>query len=149
MQNNYHNFQGVNRLFVKAFEDYAQRTSKKIDYLPNLEIKDYSVMIDGKNFFDQPIKNNKITYENRKKSGQADNYISGCLLDYTHFRDIYKMIAIDLSKSQALDSDHKAIQQINFAANLDRIVNTRIFFILLEETKETVFDFWQGTVKIL
>ena len=149
MQNNCHNFQGVNRLFVKAFEDYAQRTSKKIDYLPNLEIKDYSVMIDGKNFFDQPIKNNKITYENRKKSGQADNYISGCLLDYTHFRDIYKMIAIDLSKSQALDSDHKAIQQINFAANLDRIVNTRIFFILLEETKETVFDFSQGTVKIL
>ena len=88
MQNNYHNFQGVNRLFVKAFEDYAQRTSKKIDYLPNSEIKDYSVMIDGKNFFDQPIKNNKITFENRKKSGQADNYISGCLLDYTYFRDI-------------------------------------------------------------
>ena len=49
-------FQGVNRLFVLAFEDYAQRTSNKIYYLPNVEINDYNVMIDGKNFFDQPVK---------------------------------------------------------------------------------------------
>ena len=49
-------FQGVNRLFVLAFEDYAQRTSNKIYYLPNVEINDYNVMIDGKNFFEQPVK---------------------------------------------------------------------------------------------
>ena len=49
-------FQGVNRLFVLAFEDDAQRTSNKRYYLPNVEIKDYNVMIDGKGFFDQPIK---------------------------------------------------------------------------------------------
>ena len=48
-------FQGVNRLFVLAFENDAQRTSNE-RYLPNVEIKDYNVMIDGKNFFDQPIK---------------------------------------------------------------------------------------------
>ena len=58
------------------------------------------------------------------------------------------MIAIDLSKQQALDADPKAIQQINFKANLDRAVNTRFYFIL-EEAIETVFEFWQGTVKIL
>ena len=52
--------QGVNRLFVLAFGNDAQRTSNKRYYLPNVEIKDYNVLIDGKNFFDQPIKNNKI-----------------------------------------------------------------------------------------
>ena len=58
------------------------------------------------------------------------------------------MIAIDLSKQQALDADPKAIQQINFTANLDRAGNTRIYFIL-EEVKETVLAFSQGTVKVL
>ena len=53
-------FQGVNRLFVLVFGNDAQRTSNKRYYLPNVEIKDYNVLIDGKNFFDQPIKNNKI-----------------------------------------------------------------------------------------
>ena len=58
------------------------------------------------------------------------------------------MIAIDLSKQQALDADPRAIQQINFTANLDRGGNTRIYFIL-EEAKETIFEFSQGTVKVL
>ena len=57
------------------------------------------------------------------------------------------MIAVDLSKQQALNADPKAIQQINFTANLDRAGNTRIYFIL-EEAKETVFEFLQGTVKV-
>ena len=58
------------------------------------------------------------------------------------------MIVVDLSKQQALDADPKAIQQINFTANLDRAGNTRIYFIL-EEVKETVLAFSQGTVKVL
>ena len=58
------------------------------------------------------------------------------------------MIVVDLSKQQALDADPKAIQQINFTANLDRAGNTRIYFIL-EEAKETVLDFSHGTVKVL
>ena len=75
-------------------------------------------MIDGKNFFDQPIKNNKITYENIRKVAtcQGDDYATGWVLDYVYFRDIYEMIAIDLSKQQTLDSDRKAIPQINFTA---------------------------------
>ena len=56
-------FQGVNRSFGLAFEDDAQRTSNKRYYIPNTEIKDYNVMIDGKNIFDQPVKNDEVTYE--------------------------------------------------------------------------------------
>ena len=100
--------------------------------------------------FDQPIKNEKITYENIKKlaTGQGVDYTTGCLLDYTYFKKFYKMIAIDLSKQQVLDADPKAIQQINFTANLDRARNTRLYFIL-EEAKETIFEFSQGTVRVL
>ena len=78
-------FQGVNRLFVLAFEDDSQRTSYERYYLPTVEIKDYNIMINGENFFDQPIKNNKVTYENIRKiaTGQGDDYTTGCLLDYS------------------------------------------------------------------
>ena len=58
------------------------------------------------------------------------------------------MIAVDLSKQQALDADPRAIQQTNFTANLDRVGNTRVYFIL-EEAKETILDFSQRTVKVL
>ena len=61
---------------------------------------------------------------------------------------VCQIIAIDLSKQQALDADPRAIQQINFTANLDRAGNTTMFFII-EEAKETVLDFSQGTVKVL
>ena len=107
-------------------------------------------MINGENFFIQPIKNNKVTYENTRKiaTGQGDDYTAGCLLDYSYFADTYKMIAVDLSKQQALNTDPRAIQEINFTANLDRAGNTRVYFIL-EEPKETILDFSQGTVKVL
>ena len=107
-------------------------------------------MINGENIFDQPIKNNKVTYENIRKiaTGQGDDYTTGCLLDYSYFNDTYKMIPVDLSKQQALDTDPKTIQQINFTANLDRAGNTRFYFIL-EEAKETILDFSQGSVKVL
>ena len=97
-------------------------------------------MIDGKNFFDQPINNMIKTYENIRKItiGQGEDYTTVCLLDYSYFKKYYKMIVIDLSKQEALDADPKAIQQINFTANLDREGNTRFYFIL-EEAKETVF----------
>ena len=63
-------------------------------------------------------------------------------------KNYYKTIAVDSSKQQALDTDPKAMQQINFTANLDRAGNTRFYFIL-EEVKETVFEFSQGTVNVL
>ena len=143
-------FQGVNSLFVLAFENDDNRTSDEQYYLPTVEIKDYNIMINGENFFDQPIKNNKVTYESIRKiaTGQGDDYTTGCLLDYPYFADTYKIIAVDLSKHQALDADPRAIQQINFTANLDRAGNTRVYFIL-EEAKGTILDYSQGTVKVL
>ena len=77
-------FQGVNRFFVLAFENNTQRTLHYGYYLPNVEIKDYNIMINGENSCDQPIKNNKISYENIRKiaTGQGEDYATGCLLDY-------------------------------------------------------------------
>ena len=107
-------------------------------------------MINGENFFDQSIKKNEVTYENIQKivTGQGDDYTTGCLLDYPYFKDSYKMIAIVLSKQQALDADRRSIEEINFTVNLHRAGNTRIYFIL-EEAKETILDFSQRTAKVL
>ena len=98
-------------------------------------------MINGKNFSDQPINYSFKTYENIRKiaTGQGNDYTTGCLLDYSYFKDHYKMIAIDLSKQQALDADSTAIQQINFKANLDRAGNTTMFFV---KSKRNCFGFF-------
>ena len=135
-------FQGVNRLFVLVFEGDDNRTGHDSYYLPTVGIKDYNIMINGENFFDQPIKNRGITYDNIREIaiGYGDDNTTGCLLDYPYFLDAYKMIAVDLSRQRALDVDPRAIQQINFTANLDRAGNTRVYFIL-EEAKETILDF--------
>ena len=70
------------------------------------------------------------------------------MLDYPYFKENYKMTAVDLSRQNKLDADPRAIQKINFTANLDRAGNTTIFFIT-EKPKETIFEFSQGTVKVL
>ena len=134
-------FQGVNRLFILAFENDAQRISRKRYYIPNAEIKDCNVMINGKNFFDQTINNMFKTYENIRRIaiGQGDDYTTGCLLDYTYFKK-YKMIAIDLSKQQALDADPRAIQQINFTANLIE-QEIRDFISLSKKQKKLFLNF--------
>ena len=142
-------YQGVGRLFVLSFENEAGRTSHSTYYLPKAEIKDYNVMIDGKNFFDQPINSDFKTYENIRKiaTGRGDDYMTCCLLDYSYCKDHSRMIAIDLSKKQVFDADSRAIQQINFTANLDRAGNTLMFFII-EVEKETVFEVLRGIVKV-
>ena len=101
-------------------------------------------MIDGQNFFDQTVKNNLITYDNIRKIAidQGNDYTTGSLLDYNYFNNYYKMIALDLSKQQALDADPKAIQQINFTRILNRgeVVNdnTMMFFTFLYFSQENV-----------
>ena len=129
-------FQRINRLFVLPFHANDNRVVHWSYNLPTTKIKDYKVMIDGKIFFDKPIKiYMKKTYENIQKitTGQRDNYTTGCLLDYNYFEKLCKMVAIDLSKQQALDFDPKAKQQINFTRNLNGAKN-RMFFSI-EETK--------------
>ena len=85
-------FQGINRLFVLAFENDAQRISKQRYYISNVEIKDQNVIIDGKNFFDQPVKNDKVAYENIRKIAtvQGDDNTTGCLLDQFTLKIITK-----------------------------------------------------------
>ena len=131
------------------FENDNGRESQRQYYLPTVEIQHY-VMIDERNFFDQPIKNDLKTFDNIRKiaTGHADDYINRCLLDYPYFKKYYKLIATDLSKQQKLHADAKAIQQINFTGNLDRAGGSTMFFII-EEAKETVLDFLKGTVKVL
>ena len=135
-------FQEVNRLFVLSFGNVAHRTRYKQYFLPTVKIKDYNVMSNGQNFFHQPVKNDLRTYDDNQKiaTGQGDDYTTGYLLDYVYFKNYYKMIAIDLSKQQALDADPKAIQHINFTGNLDRAGNTEMSLII-EEVKETILDF--------
>ena len=140
-------FQELYRLFVLPFPDNAHQTGYMWYFLPIVEMKDYCVMIDGKYFFDQPVKNNVKTYDNIRKvlSGQGDDWTTGCLQDCVYFNNCHKMIAIDLSEQQALNAHPKRMQQINFTGNLDQAENTTMFFF--GETKETSLDFWQGTVK--
>ena len=107
-------------------------------------------MIDRKDFFDQLVKSDMRTYDNIRRivTGQGGDYTTGCLLDYNYFKGHHEMIAIDLSRQQALYADPKAIQQINFTENLERD-NGAIMFFINEETKETILDLLQGTVKVL
>ena len=130
-----------------SLENENDRTSHAEYYLPKVEIKDYNVMVDGKNFFDQSINNDFKTYENIRKiaTGKGEDYTTGCLLNYLYFKENFKIIAIDLSKQQSLDADLRAIEQINFTTNLNRAGNTTMLFII-EEAKETVVAFSQGTV---
>ena len=104
-------------------------------------------MIDGQNFFDHPVRNDLITYDciQNIAIGQGNDYTTGCLLDYNYFKKYYKMIAINLSKHQALDADPKAIQQINFTGKLEQEAT---IFLIVKEAKETALDFSQGTVKV-
>ena len=123
------------RLKIGLIEQYTQGY-----YIPKVEIRDYNFTIDGRNFFGQPIKNDLKTYDNIRKIAtvQGDDYTTGCILDFIYFKEHYNVIAIDLSKQQKLDTDPKAIQQMNFTQNLEK--NATIFFII-KELKETVLGF--------
>ena len=117
-------FQGVKRLFVLAYfvtagndadQEAGIKDNKKY-FLPRGEIKNYNVLIDGRNFYDQPINDLIKQYDEVRKvsTGEGDDYTTVCLLDYAFFKDHYRLIAADLSKQKALDVDPRAIQHIVF-----------------------------------
>ena len=96
------NYQGVKRLFVLAYNDTAGANrvtadSHQKNLLPRVEIENYKIEIDGRNFYDQPINDSIREYDEVKKvsTGQVDNYTTGCLLDYAHFKNNYRLIAAD------------------------------------------------------
>ena len=146
----YPGFQVVGRRFVLSCENENSRESYKQYYLPVVETKDYNVMIGGRTFFDQTVKNYLRKYDNIQKiaTGQGDGYTTGRLQDYSYFKECYKLIAIDLDKLKKLDADSKAIQKINFAWNLNRAEGATKFFIN-GEAKEAVLDFSKATVNVL
>ena len=104
-------FQGVNRPFVLSLENTTDRTVYTKYYLPTVEIKDYNVVIDRQNIFNQPVKSNLRTYDKIQKMQLVKEMIILLNFKINYFNKYYKMIAIDLSKQQALDADPKAIQQ--------------------------------------
>ena len=141
-------FQRVNRLFVLCFEHEADKRGHAGCHLPIVQIKDYNVMIEVRNVFDQSIKNNLKAYENIFKIafGQEDDFTADCLLDYSYFKENSKLTVLDFSKQEALDADLKSIQQINFTGDLDRAGN---MFFILKEVKEIILNLLHKTVRVL
>ena len=133
-------------------DDTAGIKNKKKFFLPKGEIKMYNVLIDGRNFYDQPVNDIIKQYDEIRKVsiGYADDYTTGCFLDYTYFKDNYRLIAIDLSKQKALDADPRATQQIVFQGVVEGAAGTKIrLYTILEKSKETILEFPKGTAKVL
>ena len=105
-------------MFVLAF-DNTNNDDRKVEtdshrkcFLPSVYITKYNVLIDDRNFYDQPINDQMKNYDEIRKiaTGKGDDYPTGCLLDYQYFKDHYQLIAADLSKQKKLDADPRAIQ---------------------------------------
>ena len=143
-------FQGVNRLFVVAYNrEHGQltRNGQRKYYLPRIDLEKYNVIIDGRNFYDNPIESDIEKYRELKKVmiGKGEDYTTGSLLDFNYFDKHYKLVVVDLSKQKNLDADPRAIQQIEFKYMLG--TNSTIYWVL-EKSKETILEFYKGTVKV-
>ena len=145
-------FQGVNsnRLFVMAYDRTANqptRNGRKKFHLPRIDLKKYNVIIDGRNFYDNPIESDIEKYRELKKviTGKGEDYTTGSLLDYDYFKKNYKLVAVDLSKQKKLDADPRAIQEIELKYMLG--TNSTIYWVL-EKSKETILELYKGTVKV-
>ena len=110
-------FQGVNRLFVMAYNranGQPTRNGQQKYYLPRIDLEKYNVIIDGRNFYDNPIESDIEKYRELKKVmiGKGEDYTTRSFLDFNYFDKHYKLVAVDLSKQKELDPDPRAIQQI-------------------------------------
>ena len=141
-------FTNVNRLFVLHFAKNIlgnKRDSFSHYYVPNIEIKDFNVLIGGKSFFDLPVKNEEEAYEKIRDMSNNNDYTTGNLLDFGYFKENYKLIAIDLSKQTKL----KDPQQINFIGKLENQDHGATMFFIIEKSEETTFNFSQNFVTII
>ena len=127
------------------------RNNRRKYYLPRSNLNKYNVIIDGRNFYDNPIENDIEKYRELKKVkiGKGKDYTTGSLLDYDYFKKHYKLIAVDLSKQKELDADPRAIQQIEFKYMLEgNNHNNSTIYWVLEKSKETILEFYKGTVEV-
>ena len=131
-------FTNIFRLFVLSFENEDDRTFFKKFYTPKVEIKDFNVLIDGKGFFDIPIKNKEHAYEAIIEMSRNNDYTTGNLLEYEYFSEQHNLVAIDLRKQTELENPDLK-EQINFIGRLDED-NATMFFII-EKSEETTFHF--------
>ena len=141
-------FQGVNRLFAMAYNSengQPTRNGQQKYYLPRTDLKKYNVIIDGSNFYDNPIETNIEKYRELKKVmiGKGEDYTTGSLLDFNYFDKHYKLVAVDLSKQKELDADPRAIQQTEFKY---MIGTSSIIYWVLEKSKGTILEFYKETV---
>ena len=123
---------------VHANYEAGIKDNKKY-FLIRGKIEYYHVLIDRRNFYDQPINDLIKQYDEVRKvsTGQGDDYTTGCLLDYAYFKDNYRLIAFDLSKQKTLDADPRAIQQIVFQGVVRGTHNTKIrLYTILEKKKK-------------
>ena len=142
--------QGVNRLFVMAYNrenGQPTRNGQQKYYLPRIDLEKYNVIIVGRNFYDNPIEIDIEKYRELKNVmiGKGEDYTTGYLLDFNYFDKHNKLVAVDLSKQKELDADPRAIQQIEFKYMLG--TNSTIYSVL-EKSKETILEFYKGTVKV-
>ena len=123
------------------------RNGQQKYYLPRIDLEKYNVIIDGRNFYDNPIESDIEKYRELKKVmiGKGKDYLTGSLFDFNYFDKHYKFVAVDLSKQKELDADPRAIQQIEFKYMLG--TNSTIYSVL-EKSKETILEFEKGTVKV-
>ena len=141
-------FTNANRLFVLSFardNTGDNRDSFSDYYVPNVEIKDFNVLIDGKSFFGLPVKNKEEAYERIIEMSNNNDYTTGNLLDFGYVKENYKLIAIDLSKQTRL----KDSQQINFIGKLENQDRGTTIFFIIENSEETTFNFLQNSVEII
>ena len=143
-------FQGFNRLFVMAYnraDGQPTRNGPTKYYLPRIDLEKYNVIIDGRNFYDNPIESDIEKYRELKKVmiGKGEDYTTGSLLDFDYFKKHYKLVAADLSKQEELAADPRTIQQIEFKYMLG--TDSTIYWVL-EKSKETILEFYKGTVKV-
>ena len=113
-------------------------------YVPNVRIKDFNALIDGKSFFDLPVKNEEEAYKKIIDMSNNNDYTTDNLLDFAYFKRNYRLIAIDLSKQTKL----KDPQQIRFIGKVDKDNGATMFFII-EKSEETTFNFSQNSVTII
>lgn len=142
-------FQGVNRLFVLAYDTTDTRESTLRLFFPYKLIDNYNFLIDGRNIFESPItKEDRRGYENLRDImiGNGDDHTMGSLIDYDYFSKSYKIIVVDLTRQKVLDANPRAVQQINLKGSATE--NYKVIFIM-EESKDTVLNFTQGTVKVV
>ena len=132
-------FTKVNRLSVLLFENENDRTSFSKYYEPKVRKEDVNVLIDGKSFFDMPIKNKEETYEQIVEMGRNNDHTIGKFLDYDYFSKHYRLIAIDLSKQVELENPDLK-QQISFIGRLKRNGGATMLFII-EKSEETTINF--------